>query len=429
MKRRSTKRLAALAAAGLAGAGLVGCSAPHGTSSTGGNKTGTLIWYVNKTATLTPAVYQKVADGFTRTHPGVKVRIINQGGQGTGPYFQTLISSGNSPDVGTGIAITPQNAKDFVNLAGQAWARQAAAKNPLIRDYEINKGIYSTPAGYQIQDLIFYNKKLFAKAHIAAVPTTYSALTSDMAKLAKLGVTPMADSGSFIAGSQVMAMALSTIYQHNLLWEKDKSAGRVSFAHGPWQQAMQIYRQWIQKGYIDKGAVALQYNTVDNDFLQGKYGMYLVASWFTGNIAQTPPPFPVGVFSVPTLDGKTPAPQAVVAAFNWEIPTAAKHRTLAEEFVHYLSTNQKQAIAPLVKADGDFTQKPLYHLDSVGQAIQKIASQTKVEGVPGGGENVEPNGFATYMDQVVQGLWGGKSAAEVAHELDTWWNSNKGSSS
>jgi multiple sugar transport system substrate-binding protein/raffinose/stachyose/melibiose transport system substrate-binding protein len=422
--RHRTKRLVGLVAAGLAAAGLTACGA-GGSSQTAGAQTGTLIWYVNNTPTLTPAVYAQVATGFTKTHSGVHVRVINQGGQDLGTVFQTLLSSGNTPDVGQGIAITPQNAKDFVDLSGQAWARQLAAKDQLAPDYEVNGKIYTLPVGFQLQNLVFYNKSLFTRAGIAQPPTTLDALGSDMAKLKRLGVVPMATSGTFIAGAQIEALAWATIFQTTPHWEAAKMAGTVSFAGSAWNTVMAKYASWIKAGYLRSDAVGLQFNTVNTDFLDGQYGMYLAASWFTGNIAQTPPKFPIGVFAVPTLTGTTPPPQAEVGAFDWEIPQAAPHRALAEEFVHYLDTSQ-QAIAPLVQADGDFTPTPLYPLSGVATQIQQIASATRAVSVPGAGDNVEPPGFNAEEFQAVQGLFVGKSAAQVAAQLDSWWAQNKG---
>lgn len=422
--RQRVRRLVSLLAVGLAAVGVAACTASAGGQSLDAH-TGTLIWYVNNTPTLAPAVYSKVAQGFTKSHPGVHIRVINQGGQDLGTYFQTLISSGNVPDVGEGITITPQNARDFVNLSSQPWARQLAQKNQLARDYEVNGGIYTIPIGFQIQNLIFYNKSLFVRAGISHTPTTYAGLTSDMAKLKHLGVTPMASSGSFIAGAQVEALAWASIYQTDTHWEAAKMAGKASFANSPWKTVMAKYADWIQAGYIPHNTVGLQFNTVNTDFLDGKYGMYLVASWFTGNIAQTPPKFPMGVFSVPALSGATPPPQAEVGAFNWEIPKAAPYRALAEEFVRYLDTSMT-AITPLVKADGDFTTPPLYHLSGVSQQIQQIATSARVVGVPGAGSNVEPTGFAAEEFKATQGLFIGQSPAQVAGQLDSWWAQNKG---
>lgn len=411
---------------GLAGCGGSSASSTGSRASGSGSPTGTLVWYVNNTPTLTKAVYAKVVDAFTKSHPGTQIKVINQGGQDLGTYFSTLISSGNAPDVGLGIVVTPQNASHFVNMGDQAWAKQLAAKDPLTKDYEVNGGIYTIPVGYQVQDLIFYNKSLFQRAGIASTPTTYQQLDSDMQKLKGLGVVPMADSGAFIAGAQVEAMALSTIFETNLQWEADRMNGKVSFANGPWLTALNEYSNWIKNGYVRKDAVGLQFNAVNTDFLNGKYGMYLVASWFTGNMAQTPAKFPVGVFPVPAQDGKTPPPQSETGAFTWEIPTTTKHKALAEEFVKYLATN-KAGIAPLVQADGDFTNTTMYPLNSVGQDIQKIAASAPKVGVPGAGNNVEPNGFNAYEYQAVQGLWVGKSGSDVANELDSWWNQHKNS--
>jgi multiple sugar transport system substrate-binding protein/raffinose/stachyose/melibiose transport system substrate-binding protein len=354
----------------------------------------------------------------------VHVKVINQGGQDLGTYFRTLISSGNVPDVGEGITVTPQTAKYFVNLNDQSWAQALVKKSQLAAEYKVDGSIYTVPIGFQVQNLVFYNKSLFNKAGISAAPTTYAAMTADMAKLKRLDVVPMATSGSFIAGAQIESMAWASIYGTNTHWEADKMAGKVSFSSSPWKTVMEQYAQWIKDGDVRKDAMGLQFDSVNTDFLDGKYAMYMVASWFTGNIAQTPPSFPLGVFAVPSLSGQTPPPQAEVGAFDWEIPKAAKHRALAEEFVHYLDTSDK-AIAPLVKADGDFTQPALYPLGSVGKQIQKIAASTKVIGLPGAGANVEPSGFGAQEYQAVQGLWVGKSPASIASGLDSWWAQNK----
>jgi ABC-type glycerol-3-phosphate transport system substrate-binding protein len=413
----------ALTAAGL----LAGCGAPGPASTSEGATTGTLTWYVNRTNTLTPAIYQKVADGFTKQHPGVKIQIINEGGQGVAQYFQTLMSTGNAPDVGTGIPITSQNASDFDSLSNQSWAQAEAKQSQLVRDYEINGNIYTIPTGYQVQNLIFYNKNLFRRAGITTTPTTIAELDSAMSKLKTIGVTPMADSGNFIAGAQVEALAYASYYETSVDWAEAADSGKATFSDSVWEQVLAQYKTWIEDGYVSKDTTGLLYNTVGTDFLNGQYGMYLVASWFDADIQQTPPSFPIGVFAVPTFNGETPPPQALVGAFEWEIPASTSHKALAEEFVHYLSTNA--AVAPLVKADGDFTNTSLYNVGELGQQIETIARDAKAIGVPDEGIDTWPNGFATYFDQAVQGLWVGQSPSGVAAALDENWNSDKSNGS
>lgn len=423
--RHGRTRLLSLLAVATAVIVLAACGGGGSPNGSGG-LSGTLVWYVNKTPTLTPALYKKIADGFTKTHPSVHVHVIDQGGQPLDSYFRTLISSGNTPDVGEGLPITSHNAKNFVSLDNQPWAKTLVQKNKLARQYEVGGHIYTIPIGFQVHDIIFYNKALFKRAGITQTPTTYAGLTADMKKLKQLGVTPMATSNTFIPGSQVEELAWQQIFQTNTHWEADKSAGKVTFANSPWQEVMTNYQNWIKAGYIRKDALGLQFDTVNTDFLDGKYGLYPVDSWFTGNINQTPPKFPLGVFPMPALNGKTPPPVEELGAFDWEIPTAAKHQDLAVAFVHYLDTN-KTAISSLVKADGDFTSPPLYRMNSVDKQIEKIASSASAVGVTGAGANAEPPGFGAAEQKIVQGLFQGQSPANVAKQLDTWWDQNKGS--
>jgi ABC-type glycerol-3-phosphate transport system substrate-binding protein len=415
--KRQRRRLAVLSAVALAGLALAGCSSTAA-SSTSGKPTGSITWYVNKTPTMTSAVYQKVVNDYHKQNPNVTVNVIDSGGQDLAGYLKTLIASGQGPDVTEAQTVSADNVANWQDLSDQSWVKKAS-ETTLGKSGTYKGKIYSVPVAYQVQSLIFYNKDDFTKAGITATPTSWAEVDADLQKLKDAGIPAMASAGDWVPESQVVAMTYPSLSSH---WWTDRIDRKVTFANSAWQSNISRFAGWVKAGYVRKDAVGLDYANVTNDFAQGKYGMYIQGSFITTNITQVAHPANIGVFAIPKTDATGKAPLYVGGAMGWEVLQKAKNKPAALDFVKFLGTN-KAAIKTLVAADGDFSDIVDYPKSPVAKQIQALAgSSSKL--VVDLGTSVTPPAFGAMATQEIQNVFTGKSGPQIAGTMDSWWLNN-----
>lgn len=415
--KRQRRRLAVVNAVALVGLALAGCaSASSGADPT--KATGTITWYVNKTPTMTSAVYANVVSDYHKQNPKVTVKVIDAGGQDLSGYLKTLISSGQGPDVTEAQTVSADNVDNWLDLSDQSWVKKAS-ETTLGKSGTYQGKIYSVPVAYQVQSLIFYNKDHFTKAGITSTPTSWSEVNADLQKLKDAGIPAMASAGDWVPESQVVAMTYPSLSSH---WWNDRKAGKVTFADGAWQSNINRFANWVKDGYVRKDAVGLDYANVTNDFASGKYGMYIQGSFITTNITQVAKPANIGVFAIPKTDASGKAPLYVGGAMGWEVLKKAKNKPAALDFVKFLGTN-KAAIKTLVAADGDFSDVVDYPKSAVAKQIQSLAgSSAKL--IVDYNTSVTPPAFGAMATQEIQNVFTGQTGKQIASTMDTWWTSN-----
>jgi ABC-type glycerol-3-phosphate transport system substrate-binding protein len=414
------RRLVVGSAVALAGLMLAGCSSASQATSGAGNSrpSGTITWYVNKTPTLTSAVYQQVVNDYHQVNPDVTVKVIDSGGQDEASYLQTLIASDQAPDVTEAQTVTPQNVGNWLDLSGQDWVKKAS-ETALGNSGTYEGKIYSVPVAYQVQSLIFYNKADFTKAGITNTPTSWSQVNTDLKKLKDAGIPAMASAGDWVPESQVVAMTYPSLSSH---WWNDRKAGKVRFSGSAWEANINRFAGWVKDGYVSKDAVGLQYANVTNDFASGKYGMYIQGSFITTNILQVSHPANIGVFAIPLTGASGKSPLYVDGAEGWEVLKTTKNKAASLDFVKFLGTNKK-AIKTLVAADGDFSDIISYPMSPVATQIQNLAEHsTKL--IVDQGTSVTPPAFAPMATQEIQNVFTGKNGQQIASAMDSWWASN-----
>ena len=179
--------LTALVAAAVTGVSLAA------TSAGSGNVTLTL-WHNYGTAGNTTATIN-LAKAFSKTHPNIQIKVVSQP---TANYFSLLQAASISktgPDLAvqwTGL-FDLKYEKFLLNLKPYFSAAEMAKINAvkyMAPNFNPAKGLLVMPLENQFY-MGFYNKALFAKAGVKAVPRTWSQLFAACAKLKAAGITPM----------------------------------------------------------------------------------------------------------------------------------------------------------------------------------------------------------------------------------------------
>lgn len=434
MTRRAARRAAPLAAMAIAAltaaacsSGSVGAGSASAPASAGPLTSATIKVLVNATPTLTQSFWNQQVHLFEQRYPQVKVTLENQGGQDLNTYFSTLMSSGNAPDVAEGLGGISTLVKDGVlaPFPRESWITSEASW----QQQTVNGGVYAPAAGLQAQSLVFYNKEDFAKAGVAAPPTTMAELQADVAKLKSHGIMPFQGGSQFVTGAQLSSLVDPTLFERDPSWFAHRNADKVSFAGSYWKTMLTTYQQWVRGQDFAPGAMSTPYAQSETDFLKGDAAMYVMGSYVTPTIDSTPHSFTAGVFAVPTQDGRPVL--AVSPTLSYEIMKNSPNYADDAAFVKFMETD-KPAVANFLKTDGDYsavTPPVTYQQSALSSQIQQIVGG-KVTLTPcctGSGSNSAPQDLSNEVTQQVQALFtGSEGPGQIVGTLDSWWSQQQG---
>jgi len=157
----------------------------------------TITWWHIQVADDQKALWQKMADDYMAEHPNVTIEITVLENEAFKTKLTTVMQSGNPPDIfqswgggGMNEYVKAGMLKDITaDLEKDGW-KETFSPGAL--------GVYSYDGKYYgvPRDMgavgFWYNKDLFAKAGIAAPPTTWDELIADIKTLKAAGITPIA---------------------------------------------------------------------------------------------------------------------------------------------------------------------------------------------------------------------------------------------
>lgn len=381
------------------------------------------------TPNLTAEYYDNSIKAFEAANPGIKVkRIAPNSNDGTADnYLKTLLAAGDFPDV-------IENATTQVFVDANA-LMEIPIDNDIrnVNNYEnslINGKLYVVSAIRQPQGLIFYNKKLFEDAGIAALPKTWDELQASADKLKARNVTPFIVSGDWSAGFNLSDMMASQVFKDNPAWYKDRWDGKVHFTDPGFIEGANFVSGMVKKGYFNKGGLGLAYADAEKDFLAGKAAMYPMGSWFTAAESKAKKDFEVGVFAIPTKDGK-PFMFGNDNQSGYSVSKTSKHPEAALKFAKYMMFD-KVAGKAYLQADGLFSslKEPIvYDMTPLQKEIFDILKN--IPAMTGGYSNkagLPPvSGIQDQWDKVAQSILLAPNDVDVAKEmksLDDFWDKN-----
>jgi ABC-type glycerol-3-phosphate transport system substrate-binding protein len=384
-----------------------------------------------ETPNLTPQVWDAAIKRVTDKNPDIKVNKLVSPTQDRTAYAKQLLASNQLPDVL--IAVSPAGFAEAGNL--YEWKQEELGDFIYPKNGAINGKVYQLPANTQTIPNVYYNKKLFQQAGIAAPPKTYAELLDDAAKLKAAGITPFVIGGgktTHDALGPTWAGILGTeVYAKNQNWIADRRANKVKFSDPDFTKAAGKLADLAAKGYIDKTMLGQDYDATQAAFLGGKGAMYAMGNWFAAaaDNPKTKPDWEIGQFFWPSDDGK----QAVSAFTGGGLLVNAKAKNLdaAKKFALAYQLD-KTNLDTSCKADGLIPAIKGYNPPSDVGAVYKEGYDNfrKAESakaiVPSfgfeAGDSAMLVGVTEKWDSSAADLvTGQKSAADVAKFLDSEW--------
>ena len=164
--------------------------------------------------------------------------------------------------------------------------------------------LYDLPLGLNIEGF-WYNKALFEKVGIEAVPTTWDEMLEDCEKLMAAGIQPFAVGGA----DQWPATRIINAYVMRKLGVdamNKMAAGELSYTDPGMVEAAKMLQDMCQKGYFGVGPTTVDQNTAAQMILAGEAAILYNGSWYTQDlVADTNPAGEdgIGFFNIPTVEG------------------------------------------------------------------------------------------------------------------------------
>ena len=388
-----------------------------------------ITWQVWVTPNLTRDFYDGVVKAFEAKNPGLTVNIVEANAANDSQannFLKLRLAAGDVPDVWQNFDI-----QSFAE-AGQLWAFPQndpdlkKVNNLMAAAY---KGkLYAFFNSVQPQGSMFYNKAMFKAAGITTLPKSWADFEAACAKLKKAGFTPIITGGEWVPGLIVNNFLSTDLGKNKPNFWTDYNAGKLTFAKTPEiLDGIAFIQRLVDKGYFNKGALSVGYADLEQQFLAGKGAIYPMGSWFTAAEAKATKDFDVGVFTLPTKDGK---PSLVATAGYGNSPSVYAKSPVAEDAYKLVKFFVMDPVfgARFIEVDGLFSNltPPLsYEMSPLQKDLAALATKGPIVG------NLQhrlgdagATGFFDPMTKVGQlllasGSKGGKPA-DIAKQFDDY---------
>lgn len=391
------------------------------------------VWLM--TGEITNKTLATVDAAFHAQHPGVKVNVAIQQWSGIAAKLTSALGSNSPPDA---MEIGNTDVPEFAASGGLENLEPMESSLPnstswltgLSAPATVNGKLYGVPllAGDRV---VIYNKSMFSKAGITAVPTSRAQLVADGKKLMTANAATKDFSALYWPGKYWYA-ALS------LLWDDGGSIAK--YTSGKWSgmldtaaslRGLRAFKT-IQNSLSSVASRGVNTSNPDQDAVlaSGKAAMIIGGGWEVAAIEKDNPALKgnLGVFAFPS---KTPGKEAPVflGGSDIAIPKNARHRSLALAWVKDLTGTAGQTA--MYNNDGLLPNSTTLLGLAAGNPIQSVflSAARSSKGTPAspGWATVEnDNVMETLFSSVAQGT---KSVASVAKSTDRQLNKllNQGS--
>jgi raffinose/stachyose/melibiose transport system substrate-binding protein len=324
-------------------AGLTACSGGGSGSGSGSGKTEVTWFKLTETASTANDTINEIVSDFEKANPDIDIKVEERAVDAHKDALRTTLGTNGAPDIffswaGPGLggefieAGASLDLKKYYDEYG--WAdRFSESTIGTVTQYGGYDGVPYT----QRAEGLFYNKDLFAKAGIDAVPTTYDELAEDAKKLKAAGITPIQFGGTVnwhvmrlldsILESKCGADGYQALVTKKASWADESCVTDTFTEFGTWTS-----------DYLNPGFISINNDESSALFYSGKAAMALEGDWFNQSIRDNGmDESTVGVFPFPTGTGR-------VYGFNENnyISSNSKHPDEAATFLDYLTSDEAQ---------------------------------------------------------------------------------------
>ena len=391
-------------------------------SGSGGSVVHLTLWEnygteANATATV------NLVKAFEKLHPNIQISVVSQPASNYFSLLQAAAISHSGPDLAvmwTGLYTLQyksylENLKtwipagDLARLEGLRWTADG---------FNTANGPYVIPLEDQFY-IGFYNKALFAKAHVTSVPRTWSQLFVDCAKFKAAHITCL----YYGAGSQNLGAEFYPWYDLSYMmigalslpqWEELYN-GRIPWTSKIVTSQLERWHELYADGYTNKDVITSVGSLIA--FEHGKAAMLIKGNWDAATLYQAMGS-KLGVFVPPFSN--TPVHGVVqYPGDGFSMTTYSQHKKQAAEFLAFLTT---PAAGRIVAASGlipDVRGVPATNpIDNEMLAFSSVQHMVKYPML----DNVTAVGVVNAGSKIMPELLAGEVSVEAgARQMEQAW--------
>jgi raffinose/stachyose/melibiose transport system substrate-binding protein len=260
-------------------------------------------------------IWQDAQAEFMEKYPNVK--FVDESVSDQSAYdskFKTGLATGDLPAVFrvAGTLVQAEYAKsgllhDFSqDIAGDTeWSKelnQGALNEAKFDSYGV-KGVYALPVSSQVE-VMFYNTELFKKAGIEKAPETYEELLTAIDKLKAAGITPWGVGGK---SNWQVGHIFNVLLYKNLGVEAAKDLGfnrNKKWTDPEVVDVLEEMKRLADSNVFTPNLAGVQYETVKQDFLDGKTAMIFNGTWFVKEAEGAAIVDKIQTFLFPSIESK-----------------------------------------------------------------------------------------------------------------------------
>ncbi|SDZ28780.1 raffinose/stachyose/melibiose transport system substrate-binding protein [Micromonospora pattaloongensis] len=358
------------------------------------------LWHYEGANSAMGVAWAEAIKQFEASHPGVTVRFEEKGFEQIRQNAGMILNSDEAPDVmeynkgnaSAGLLSKQGLLTDLTTEAtARGWADRIGPALQTTSRYDA-AGIMGSGTWYGVPNygeyvMVYYNKDLFARHHVA-VPTTFDQFTAAMDTFVKAGVTPLSVGGAEYPAQHVFYELALSRADRAFVERFQLYRGKVDFTGPELSHAANTFADWVAKGYIAKNSAGIKAEDMGTGFTQGRFPMVITGSWWYGRFADEITNFRWGTFLFP---GNTLHPGS--GGNLWVVPAKAKNKKLAYDFI---DITMKPEIQNLLGNSGGVP---------VAADISQITDPKNRELIDNFGRLTAADGLAFYPDWPVPGYY------------------------
>ena len=260
-----------------------------------------------------PEQMLQIADEFNQRNPDITVNVQFMIGNSVEQNIKPRVATGNLPEL---MSVNPNSyAAELAEQGVLADVSATAAWNNMLDNL---KQDWSTPgnkhfgiSGGVASTLMYYNKDMFAKAGISALPTNFDEFLKICDQLKRAGFTPIVWNGGFpnmLGNGPFSAGFGNNVVAHEPAWRQKIADGSLNLNTPQVADIFAKIALIAERGYTQRGYMNTNYDEAIKQFAEGKTAMAYQGNWASAMLMHARG-FQTGVFLPPWNDAdKTAVP-------------------------------------------------------------------------------------------------------------------------
>lgn len=283
--------------------------------------------------------------------------------------FLDITDMMNEPAIGQENMTVADSLLPVLNVANQQGQASAGLATDKFYGVQMNPWVVG----------FFYNKDLFAKAGIEAVPATWDEFLAACKKLKDAGINPITCDDAYMT-------LIPNNYISRLVGPEKIAAMSASAADETWSSdaVKEAFKAMeTLSDFMSPNTATNKYPAGQQEFAMGEAAMYLNASWMPSEVSETAgEDFPWGVFSFPVVEGGVEDSTYIsVGGIPMAVAAKSKNPEAATEFLKYVVSKEAQDLlsengaAPCTI--GSAWPGPLADCGAIAEQAQHVAGLAK----------------------------------------------------